>query len=292
MQTLTFQNITLAPAKIDTQIWLTSSELAKALNYADSQSVTKIYERNQDEFKSSMSTVAEVQTKGGLQRVRIFSLRGCHLIAMFARTPVAKEFRKWVLDILDKEVGAPVVVTKTTTDDRTPLRQAVSLLVSRRGLDYSTAYTLVHQYMGVSHIDEIALADLPKAIDYVHSLIIKPVAHRDEFEMICHQATNQAMEYLHGLHAEIKRLGGTAPKLAIDEQALAQAVLTRMIQGKRLMVSLDYFADDLKAHLIDDQSYIVREDQIAGIIADPSGVSKAQLPEIMKAVLKRTGIEV
>ncbi|CRL45081.1 hypothetical protein SGGMMB4_02599 [Sodalis glossinidius str. 'morsitans'] len=27
---------------------------------------------------------------------------------MFARTPIAKEFRKWVLDILDREVGQPV----------------------------------------------------------------------------------------------------------------------------------------------------------------------------------------
>ncbi|WP_100097018.1 MULTISPECIES: hypothetical protein [Candidatus Hamiltonella] len=38
---------------------------------------------------------------------RIFSLCGEHLIAMFANTPVAKEFRKWCLDILDKEVGVP-----------------------------------------------------------------------------------------------------------------------------------------------------------------------------------------
>ena len=29
-----------------------------------------------------------------------FSLRGVHMVAMFARTPVAKEFRRWVLDIL------------------------------------------------------------------------------------------------------------------------------------------------------------------------------------------------
>lgn len=38
-------------------------------------------------------------------KIRIFSLRGAHLIAMFARTQIAKEFRKWVLDILDKEVS-------------------------------------------------------------------------------------------------------------------------------------------------------------------------------------------
>ncbi len=47
--------------------------------------------------------------------VRVFSLRGAHLIAMFARTEIAKEFRKWVLDILDKEVGnTPPVITPVT----------------------------------------------------------------------------------------------------------------------------------------------------------------------------------
>lgn len=35
--------------------------------------------------------------------VQVFSLRGAHLIAMFARTPVAEDFRKWVLDLFDKE---------------------------------------------------------------------------------------------------------------------------------------------------------------------------------------------
>ena len=35
-------------------------------------------------------------------RCRIFSLRGCHLVAMFARTPVAKAFRRWVLNVLEK----------------------------------------------------------------------------------------------------------------------------------------------------------------------------------------------
>jgi prophage antirepressor-like protein len=36
--------------------------------------------------------------------VRVFSLRGAHLVSMFANTSVAKLFRKWVLDILDREV--------------------------------------------------------------------------------------------------------------------------------------------------------------------------------------------
>ncbi|MDG6411062.1 Bro-N domain-containing protein, partial [Glaesserella parasuis] len=64
----------------------------------------KIYDRNADEFTAEMTALIELQTAGGKQQVRVFSLRGAHLIAMFARTKVAKEFRKWVLDILDREI--------------------------------------------------------------------------------------------------------------------------------------------------------------------------------------------
>ncbi len=49
-----------------------------------------------------MTALIELDTSGGKQKVRIFSLRGCHLLAMFARTAIAKQFRKWVLDILDQ----------------------------------------------------------------------------------------------------------------------------------------------------------------------------------------------
>ena len=175
MNALTFNNITLTPVKQDTQIWLSSSDLAKALGYANEKSVNNLYNARSDEFTNSMTTVIESMTvrKTGnvIMPKRIFSLRGCHLIAMFARTSVAKEFRKWVLDILDKEVGTPVVI-KTAANDRTYLRQAVSLLVSKKGLDYATAYQMVHQYMGVNHIDEIEHARLPVAVEYVHHLAL------------------------------------------------------------------------------------------------------------------------
>ena len=50
-------------------------------------------------------------------KVRVFSLRGAHLIAMFARTPVAKEFRRWVLDILDREVQHSPIAKQLTDDE-------------------------------------------------------------------------------------------------------------------------------------------------------------------------------
>lgn len=106
MTTLTFQNTTLSVINQNNKTFLTSSELGKALQYANPlQSVTNLYNSNADEFTPEMTALIEMQTNGRKQQVRIFSLRGAHLIAMFARTKVAKEFRKWVLDILDREVS-------------------------------------------------------------------------------------------------------------------------------------------------------------------------------------------
>ena len=64
--------------------------------------------------------VPEMGTTGKLlTKVRIFSLRGCHLLAMFARTPVAKAFRRWVLDVIEQygdrvPVAEPVKLNDTT----------------------------------------------------------------------------------------------------------------------------------------------------------------------------------
>ncbi|HEY2455230.1 MAG TPA: BRO family protein [Scandinavium sp.] len=105
-----FHGVDLVPAPVKGGIWLTSSDIAKALGYASSKSVSNIYSRNSDEFTGSMSMVIKMVTKGinndlREKSVRVFSLRGCHLIAMFATTDKAKSFRKWVLDVLDREVA-------------------------------------------------------------------------------------------------------------------------------------------------------------------------------------------
>lgn len=102
---LNFQGKAIVPVSGLTGIWLTSSELADALQYKSAKSVTNLFNQNADEFTSGMTQVIESVTSGNYRKkVRVFSLRGAHLIAMFARTDVAKEFRRWVLDILDREV--------------------------------------------------------------------------------------------------------------------------------------------------------------------------------------------
>jgi hypothetical protein len=86
------------------QVWMSSLEIGRALEYANPEkAVTTLYRLRSDEFTDSMTKLFRVATAGGKQAVRFFSLRGAHLLAMFARTPVAKAFRVWVLDILDNE---------------------------------------------------------------------------------------------------------------------------------------------------------------------------------------------
>lgn len=114
---LNFHGVSLTPVDSVSGVWLTSSDIAKALGYASSKSVSTIYSRNSDEFTSSMSMVIKMKTiaiNNNLREksVRVFSLRGCHLIAMFATTDKAKEFRRCVLDILDREVAKGTVPVK------------------------------------------------------------------------------------------------------------------------------------------------------------------------------------
>jgi prophage antirepressor-like protein len=102
MNELTFQNATLTLMPIDGEVWVTATDLARALGYEQPNQVTRIYNRNKDEFTGCMSRRVKLTLSGNYQKsVRLFSLRGAHLIAMFARTPVAKAFRRWVLDLLD-----------------------------------------------------------------------------------------------------------------------------------------------------------------------------------------------
>ena len=62
---------------------------------------------------------------------------------------------------------------KTTVDERTGLRQAVSALVGRCGIDYSSAYNMIHQRFGVAAIEDIPADVLPDAVQYVHELTLR-----------------------------------------------------------------------------------------------------------------------
>ena len=97
---LVFQQHHLDITDINDQPWLRLGQIGLALGYSNPADLQKVYNRNADEFDDSMTQVVELDTAGGRQSTRIFSLRGCHLLGMLARTEPAKAFRRWVLDVL------------------------------------------------------------------------------------------------------------------------------------------------------------------------------------------------
>jgi prophage antirepressor-like protein len=105
---LSFRDVQFDAIDRNNQHWLRGLQVASALGFKNpSSDIANLYDRNADEFTDTMTALVELDTNGGKQQVRIFSLRGCHLLAMLARTKIAKEFRKWVLDVLDRETVLP-----------------------------------------------------------------------------------------------------------------------------------------------------------------------------------------
>lgn len=103
---LSFHETKFDIVDLDGEPWLRSPQIGGALGYAKgADSVDKLYKSNADEFTEHMTQVLDLPTAGGVQKVRIFSLRGAHLLGMLAKTAQAKAFRQWVLDILEGAVA-------------------------------------------------------------------------------------------------------------------------------------------------------------------------------------------
>ena len=191
---LTFNGITLTPITYQNSPWIRSVELARALGLSREDKVAQIYQRHADEFTSDMTqlieNVAEPQNEVfqnlSAGRCRIFSLRGCHLVAMFARTPVAKAFRRWVLDVLDKldaeqhaasssptpdDFTGTLSITPSTTEDRKPLRALVGSWAQVSGLPFTACWNQLKAAFNLANIKELPQEWIPDAIDWVQKRI-------------------------------------------------------------------------------------------------------------------------
>lgn len=92
-----------------------------------------------------------------------------------SRKPAAEAFEEWVMETVlptIRKTGGYQITPKTTADDRTGLRQAVAALVGRKGIDYSSAYSMIHQRFNVEAIEDIPAEKLPEAVAYVHALTL------------------------------------------------------------------------------------------------------------------------
>ncbi|WP_410679034.1 BRO family protein [Avibacterium paragallinarum] len=178
MTTLTFQNTTLSVINQHNQIWFTGLEIGKALGYKDpSSNIAKLFDRNRDEFTPNMTALIDMKTVSGVQKVRIFSLRGCHLIGMLSHTKVAKDFRKWVLDILDQEVERQehqnLAVTENDTitpEEQRLIQNAVAATHQRTKMSYGEIWARVKNKFAVAKYEQIKRKDHRDVMIYIASM--------------------------------------------------------------------------------------------------------------------------
>lgn len=181
-EALCFNEFTFSPVQHSEQPWIPARQLANALGYKDERSVHKIYERNKEEFSSMMSVVVNLTTGVTQLPTRIFSLRGCHLLAMFARTPVAKAFRRWCLDVIEQygdrvPVERPVDLSDSVI---TPGQQAQlhALVDAKAGMmpkaerarAYAQIWTRFNRHFQIARYQQLPVSRMGEAIDYLVAL--------------------------------------------------------------------------------------------------------------------------
>lgn len=101
---LDFQGTALSVVDRSGTPWVTAADVSLALGYSRGDKISRLYNMHAAEFGSDMTAVVETPVSGASNitaKQRIFSARGCHLLAMFARTEPAAAFRRWVLDVLE-----------------------------------------------------------------------------------------------------------------------------------------------------------------------------------------------
>ena len=190
--------------------------------------------------------------------------------------------------------GKAVNPRKSTPKDRENLRHAVSNLVSRVKINFSDAYIMVGQRFNVKSIEDIPMDRLDDAVEYVHGLILTfdKVQHHSPVDINaiqdCHGVLQyRLIEYHKGLESEVKRLGGKMPEYpTFNPEDIARALMSRILQGKQMMLKLNYqggFALDLvpmDAVMIDAKS-------IPDLVNRQDLVSREQLPLIMQNAMDR-----
>lgn len=127
-----FENQDIELIAVDGQPMMTLPQIAGALG-TDFQngSLSKLYTAHANEFTPEMTRII----KQGRTRVRVFNREGAWLIGMFARTPKAAAFRKWVITALAEHVDGASANEQTAlppparTEEETLARDLAALML-------------------------------------------------------------------------------------------------------------------------------------------------------------------
>lgn len=190
--------------------------------------------------------------------------------------------------------GIAVNPRKSTPKDRESLRHAVSNLVSRAKINFSDAYNMVLQRFDKNHIEEIPLDELGNAVEYVHGLILtfdKAQQHSpvdiNAIQDCCGVLQYRLIEYHTKLEGEVKRLGGKMPEYpSYNPEEVAQALMSRMLQGKKMVLNLHY-QGGISLDLVPRDAVIIDSKSIPELVSRTDLVAKEQLPLIVQSAMNR-----
>ena len=187
---LCFNEFTFSPLTLDNQPWIRAAELARALGYGRENQVSRLYRNNADEFTPDMTQVVEIAVEprnGADGRARIFSLRGCHLLAMFARTPVAKAFRRWVLDVIEQYGDRVPVAEPVTLNDElisAAERAELKLIVDAKLSTYPAAvqgkaraeiWAKHNRHFRIAEYSQLPARLMPEAREFLLSVSVRAI---------------------------------------------------------------------------------------------------------------------
>ena len=214
---LAFRDVTFDIRTIRNITYITSVQLAQALGYARPEAVTKIYNRNKDEFTQEMS-LAQIG-QAGMDAARLFSLRGAHLVAMFARTPVAKDFRKWVLDVLDRETKADINLLQP--DYFAKVRDIANKFVDdwsrvHKGEDIQPTLTIPDEVLAGIVAQQLGRQNFRLYVDYAGRLMVDVIPNKSPYEGLAKAISDPTNT---GLADEVIREIGAACVTALAHRA-------------------------------------------------------------------------
>ena len=215
LSTFNFESKSIRTLAINNEPWFVAVDICRALNLSSpSMAIANL----DDDEKYTLSLTEGIEGVGKqVQELNLVSESGMYTLILRCRDAVKKgstphRFRKWVTsEVLPTIRKTGKYESKTTADDRTGLRNAVNMLVSKKGLIYSDAYNLVHQYMNVERIEDIPADKLQSAVEYVHRIVLEGelITEQKKDELFTFEFTEYELQELAWLWFAFKRGVGT-----------------------------------------------------------------------------------
>ena len=177
LSTFNFENQSIRALVINNEPWFVAKDLCDTLGITNPSKA--ILNLDDDEKMISTDSNLKLGSAGnGAQSLALVSESGMYTLILRCRDAVKKgsiphRFRKWVTSEVLPQIRKTGSYSKTTVDQRTGLRNAVNMLVSKKGLIYSDAYHLIHQRFNVESIEDLTLEQLPQAVEYVHRIVLE-----------------------------------------------------------------------------------------------------------------------